>query len=223
VHNAQILVVNHALFFSDLALKAQGGGILPNYDSVIFDECHNLESVAGNHLGLQISNTQIDYTLRKLYNPRTEKGILVVHGLKQVMLDTYRCMESLDDLTADLVGWLANQPAGNGRVRTPITVSTTLGERLQKLSEQLERFGKDLKDANGRLDLMSASQRLMTLAAGPDRMVSTGRSMASAADIIEPSPRTIINGAAIPRLLFARPPLFTPITLTLTLNPSPKP
>ena len=168
VHNAQILVVNHALFFSDLALKAQGGGILPNYDSVIFDECHNLESVAGNHLGLQISNTQIDYTLRKLYNPRTEKGILVVHGLKQVMLETYRCMESLDDLTADLVGWLANQPAGNGRVRTPITVRTTLGERLQKLSEQLERFGKDLKDANGRLDLMSASQRLMTLAAGLD-------------------------------------------------------
>ena len=169
VQNAQILVVNHALFFSDLALRAQGGGILPKYDSVIFDECHTIEAVAGDHLGLQISNSQIDYTLRKLYNPRNEKGILVVLGLKQLTHDTYRCMESLDDLTADLTGWLASQEKGNGRVRAPIAVATTLGERLQSLSEQLERFGQDLKDQNGRLDMMSASNRLSTLAANLDQ------------------------------------------------------
>ncbi len=169
VQNAQILVVNHALFFSDLALKAQGGGILPKYDSVIFDECHTIESVAGDHLGLQISNSQIDYTLRKLYNPRNEKGILSVLGLKQLSRDTYACMEALDDLTADLMGWLANQEKGNGRVREPINLSPLLCERLQSLSEQLERFGKDLKDGNGRLDLMSASQRLSTLASGLDQ------------------------------------------------------
>ena len=169
VQNAQILVVNHALFFSDLALKAQGGGILPKYDSVIFDECHTIESVAGDHLGLQISNSQIDYTLRKLYNPRNEKGILAVLGLKQLSRDTYACMEALDDLTADLMGWLANQEKGNGRVREPINLSPLLCERLQALSEQLERFGKDLKDGNGRLDLMSASQRLSTLANGLDQ------------------------------------------------------
>ena len=169
VQNAQILVVNHALFFSDLALKAQGGGILPKYDSVIFDECHTIESVAGDHLGLQISNSQIDYTLRKLYNPRNEKGILSVLGLKQLSRDTFSCMEALDDLTADLMGWLANREKGNGRVREPINLSPLLCERLQGLSEQLERFGKDLKDGNGRLDLMSASQRLSALAAGLDQ------------------------------------------------------
>lgn len=169
VQNAQILVVNHALFFSDLALRAQGGGILPKYDSVIFDECHTIEAVAGDHLGLQISNSQIDYTLRKLYNPRNEKGILVALGLKQLTHDTYRCMESLDDLTADLSSWLASQEKGNGRVRTPITIETNIGERLQALSEQLERYGQDLKDANGRLDMMSASKRLSTLAAGLDQ------------------------------------------------------
>jgi len=169
VQNAQILVVNHALFFSDLALRAQGGGILPEYDSVVFDECHTIEAVAGDHLGLQISNSQIDYTLRKLYNPRTEKGILVALGLSQLIRDTYSCMESLDDLTADLAGWLADNNKGNGRVREPIAVSTTLGERLQKLAEQLERFGKDLKDQNGRLDLMSASNRLSALAASIDQ------------------------------------------------------
>ncbi len=169
VQNSQILVVNHALFFSDLALKAQGGGILPKYDSVIFDECHTIEAVAGDHLGLQISNSQIDYTLRKLYNPRNEKGILVALGLKQLTQDTYRCMESLDDLTADLAGWHAGQEKANGRVRTPLLIESVLGERLQTLSEQLERFGQDLKDANSRLEMMSASQRLSSLAASIDQ------------------------------------------------------
>ena len=169
VQNSQILVVNHALFFSDLALKAQGGGILPKYDSVIFDECHTIEAVAGDHLGLQISNSQVDYTLRKLYNPRTEKGILVALGLKQLTQDTYRCMESLDDLTADLAGWQLSQEKTNGRVRAPLLIESLLGERLQSLSEQLERYGQDLKDANSRLEMMSASQRLSSLAASIDQ------------------------------------------------------
>ena len=169
IQNSQILIVNHALFFSDLALKAQGGGILPKYDSVIFDECHTIEAVAGDHLGLQISNSQIDYTLRKLYNPRTEKGILVALGLKQLTQDTYRCMESLDDLTADLAGWQLGQEKTNGRVRAPLLIETVLAERLQTLSEQLERYGQDLKDANSRLDMMSASQRLSSLAVSIDQ------------------------------------------------------
>ncbi|MEQ1830229.1 MAG: helicase C-terminal domain-containing protein, partial [Pirellula sp.] len=169
VQNAQILVVNHALFFSDLALREQGGGILPEYDAVIFDECHTIEAVAGEHLGLQISNSQIDYTLRKLYNPRTEKGILIALGLSQLVHDSYRCMESLDDLTTELAVWLEKQENGNGRVRVPIAIATTLGERLQGLSEQLERYGKKLEDPNARLDLMSASNRLSTLAAGLDQ------------------------------------------------------
>jgi ATP-dependent DNA helicase DinG len=169
VQNAQILVVNHALFFSDLALRAQGGGILPKYDSVIFDESHTIEAVAGDHLGLQISNSQIDYTLRKLYNPRTEKGILVVLGLSQLLRESYNCMETLDDLTADLANWLLKKEPSNGRVREPIKIDNRLSERLQGLSEQLERYGQDLKDGNGRMDLMSASQRLTTLAANLDQ------------------------------------------------------
>ncbi len=69
VRNAQILVVNHALFFTDLALRSQNAQILPDYDAVVLDECHTLEHVASDHLGLSVSSSQIEYTLRKLYNP----------------------------------------------------------------------------------------------------------------------------------------------------------
>ena len=54
VSNAHILVVNHALFFSDLALRRAGASILPDHDIVIFDEAHTIEQVAGDHLGLGV-------------------------------------------------------------------------------------------------------------------------------------------------------------------------
>ena len=55
VLDGQLLIVNHALFFSDLALRRNGASILPDYDAVIFDEAHTLEAVAGDHLGLGVT------------------------------------------------------------------------------------------------------------------------------------------------------------------------
>ncbi|MFM8215196.1 MAG: ATP-dependent DNA helicase [Pirellula sp.] len=163
VANAKILVVNHALFFSDLAVRAQGGSFLPNYDAVIFDECHTMENVAGEHLGLTVSNSQIDYTLRKLYNPRNDKGTLVALGLRQLQKLSYACMESLDAFVDDFVQWAASDAPANGRLRTPVPVKTDLPQGLKELAAELERYGKDIKDANNKLDMMSASNRLLVL------------------------------------------------------------
>jgi ATP-dependent DNA helicase DinG len=164
VANAKILVVNHALFFSDLAVRAQGGSFLPNYDAVIFDECHTMENVAGEHLGLTVSNTQIDYTLRKLYNPRNDKGTLVALGLRQLQQLSYGCMESLDAFVDDFVDWAATNSPANGRLRNPVPVNTNLPQGLKELAAGLERYGKDIKDANNKLDMMSAANRLSVLA-----------------------------------------------------------
>jgi ATP-dependent DNA helicase DinG len=176
IKNSQILIVNHALFFSDLALRAQGAGLLPEYDAVVFDESHTIESVAADHMGLQVSNSQIDYTLRKLFNPRTDKGILTALGLKQLLRDSYNCMESLDHLTEDLLSWLASKPNGNGRVYELLGIETVLPKRLAELSEQLERFGKDLNNANDRMELMAASQRLASLAGNLNQWLNQSES-----------------------------------------------
>ena len=68
MHGGNILVVNHALFFSDLALRAAGVSYLPKYDLVILDEAHTVEDVAAQHFGLKISEAAIRYTLRNLYD-----------------------------------------------------------------------------------------------------------------------------------------------------------
>ena len=77
IWNADVMVVNHALFFADLSLRRDGVTLLPDYDVVVFDEAHTVEQVAADHLGMSISNGQIDYMLGKLYNDRTQKGLLM--------------------------------------------------------------------------------------------------------------------------------------------------
>ncbi|GAC1550231.1 MAG: ATP-dependent DNA helicase [Polyangiales bacterium] len=65
---AQIVVVNHHLFFADLALRTGKnggfGGAIPNYDAVIFDEAHQIESVATDFFGVRISTARLDSLVR---------------------------------------------------------------------------------------------------------------------------------------------------------------
>src|SRR5205823_11434545 len=106
MQHAQILVVNHALLFSDIALRRAGVSILPDYDVVILDEAHTVESVASDHLGISVTSGQIDYTLNKLYNDRTNKGLLVHHGLRKEQQQVDRCRQLADDFFADLYDWI---------------------------------------------------------------------------------------------------------------------
>lgn len=64
---AQLVVVNHHLFFSDVSLKEQGfGELLPNYDVVIFDEAHQLPDVATRFFGFAISTFQLNELCRDI-------------------------------------------------------------------------------------------------------------------------------------------------------------
>ena len=65
--DADILVINHHLYFSDLALKEDGfGELLPDADVLIFDEAHQLPDIAGNFYGQQITMRQIDTLCRDI-------------------------------------------------------------------------------------------------------------------------------------------------------------
>jgi ATP-dependent DNA helicase DinG len=76
--SSDVLVLNHTLFFTLLGGvdEEMEGGILFKNDFVIFDEAHTMESVASRHIGLSVSSGQVRYALNRLWNPRTEKGLL---------------------------------------------------------------------------------------------------------------------------------------------------
>ncbi len=62
---ADVIIVNHHLFFADLALRQDDfGSILPEYSAIIFDEAHEIEDVASDFFGRQVSNYRFDELAR---------------------------------------------------------------------------------------------------------------------------------------------------------------
>ncbi|MBL8965169.1 MAG: helicase, partial [Phycisphaerae bacterium] len=73
---ANLLVCNHALYFSDLALRSQDVGFLPSYHHVVLDEAHNVEDVASEHFGISLAEGRVMHLLTTLHHPRTGRGYL---------------------------------------------------------------------------------------------------------------------------------------------------
>jgi len=66
-HESDIIIVNHHLFFADLAVKDdEYGGIIPEYGAVVFDEAHEIEDIAGRYFGVSISNYQFQELVRDI-------------------------------------------------------------------------------------------------------------------------------------------------------------
>jgi ATP-dependent DNA helicase DinG len=163
VYNAQLLVVNHALFFTDLALRRQGASILPEYDVVVFDEAHTIEAVAGDHLGLQVRSGQVEFMLNKLYNERTNRGLLVHHKLGELQTLVVDCHLRADAFFSSIDEWLEAHRGGNGRVRQKRIVPNVLSEGLLRLAGELRREGERRK-ADDQQDFLAAAGRVDGLA-----------------------------------------------------------
>jgi ATP-dependent DNA helicase DinG len=90
---SDIIIVNHHLFFADLALKDEHyeGGILPEYHAVVFDEAHEIEDVAGQYFGYSVSN----YRLMDLKRDIAAVGRMKKFGTPE--LD--RILQRLEELT----------------------------------------------------------------------------------------------------------------------------
>ncbi|MGZ8844958.1 MAG: ATP-dependent DNA helicase [Pyrinomonadaceae bacterium] len=93
--DADIIVVNHHLFFADLALRNGAyGAVLPDYAAVILDEAHQIEDVASEYFGAQISNYQVDDLLRdvsylKIDDREVEKELARVSARIQRFADLF--------------------------------------------------------------------------------------------------------------------------------------
>lgn len=162
--HAQLLIVNHALFCSDLALRSAGISILPDYDTVIFDEAHTLADVAGSHIGLSISSGQVDYILTRLYNDRTTKGLLVHYHLKKAQMMVDQCRTLAGDFFDSVQFWLESETNANGRVLSPEIVPDDMTEPLLELSAELKVRARPLSDEAHKRDFLAASDRLTVLA-----------------------------------------------------------
>jgi ATP-dependent DNA helicase DinG len=164
VQNAHLLIVNHALFFTDLALRQQGASILPDHDVVIFDEAHTMEAVAGEHLGLRVTSGQVDFQLNRLYNDRTNRGLLVSANFRKPQMLVAECRDRAMALFENLDIWLSDRPGSNGRVREPGIVANPLSEGLGTLAGEVRDCAEKLEKPEERQDFVAAADRLEALA-----------------------------------------------------------
>jgi ATP-dependent DNA helicase DinG len=163
---ANLLVVNHAILFSDLALRRAGSALLPDYEVVIFDEAHTLEDVAADHLGLQVSQAGVDYLLNQILSPRSNRGVLYAHGDG----DSYALVEGARQATerffSTVLAWHNSQPKGTGRVRQPGIVPDILSDPLEKLANCLNTIAGRLNADEEKIELTSRADRLTALTTG---------------------------------------------------------
>jgi len=156
--DADILVINHHLYFSDLALKQDGfGELLPDADVLIFDEAHQLPDIAGNFYGEQITLRQIDMLCRETVEAELSEAA------ESRLLQTYseRLGKSAADFRLALQAFA--QKGEWERIQHAPAVQkamTTLSQDIHELAAQLESMtgrGKELAVCYRRLQGLAAA------------------------------------------------------------------
>jgi ATP-dependent DNA helicase DinG len=105
---SDIVIVNHHLFFADLALRqsaAPDAGILPEFSAVIFDEAHELEDVASSYFGVSVSNLRFE-----------ELGRDVEATLQRKQAMSATLLQALARMRERARFFFSLLPAGEGRV-----------------------------------------------------------------------------------------------------------
>lgn len=170
MQTAQILVVNHALYFADLALRIAGASYLPAHRVVIFDEAHHLERVATESLGLRASRATVGWHLRRLHGRRSESSLLARHAAPVALLLWEQAQLLADGFFDGLQDRLAAGKAGDG---------LTLGDEAldEPLTPVLRSLSLELASAALRADDLEAQMELQARADGLDALCAALRAL----------------------------------------------
>lgn len=161
---ADLLVVNHALLMSDLALRREQVSVLPKYDLVIIDEAHTLESVATDHFGVSVASAQVQHTLAGLFNERTGKGLLAALGDDDQRRAVVAAQGACTEFFNELLNWQVTRGRSNGRLVTEPEVRNVLSPALAQVVKALEPLQKKLPKEEDKYELGAGLGRAAGLA-----------------------------------------------------------
>jgi ATP-dependent DNA helicase DinG len=183
--SSDVLVLNHTLFFTLLGSLDEDvkDGILFRNDFVIFDEAHQMENVASKHIGLSVSSSQVRYASQRLWNSKTQKGLLATLHQGPAVRHVSELLEQADTFFSK-VEQACNQIQqaskknhyGGGeaaltrrrdwtelRVRRAELVEDNVTLPIQMLREAVSNLIKTSEDSEIGLELMECNRRLEEL------------------------------------------------------------
>ncbi|MEN0021079.1 MAG: ATP-dependent DNA helicase, partial [Planctomycetota bacterium] len=179
MEGANLLICNHALFFSDLALRARGRGFLPQYQHVILDEAHSVEDVAAEHFGVSLTEGRVFHLLTSLYQPRGNKGYLphleLVAGDASVVENVLRRVLGAESAARDFFDELAelaaSQDLRNGRVPAPGMADNPVTPAFGELALALRSLRDYVSQDADRFELNAYAERASLIADSAEVLV----------------------------------------------------
>ncbi|HNQ72984.1 MAG TPA: helicase C-terminal domain-containing protein [Verrucomicrobiota bacterium] len=177
---ADVLVLNHTLFFTLLGGldEENSDGVLFKNDFVIFDEAHTVEHVASRHVGLSVSSAQIRWSLNRLWNPKTGKGLLATLRQGKAVELVDETLHAADNFFSNVEtacealhrGSKSQQPTSNPkpthrtwtelRIRRTQLVADNLALPIQRLRESVSDLIKTSEDKEIGQELVECNRRL---------------------------------------------------------------
>lgn len=146
---ADLLVVNHYLFFADLAVQKMGfGEIIPEHEAVIFDEAHQLEDIIASYFGIQLSNFKL-YELTQDTLKEFRKESKQTRKFQEI----HKLIQHVDVLSRQLYQKLSSRSPGTSQGRFPLDLEELgkdFAEVCRVLLHTLEQLGASL---NSYLDI----------------------------------------------------------------------
>ncbi len=163
---ADIVVANHALFLTDLAIRREsgnGGALLPDYGAVLIDEAHTLENNAATHLGLHLARTAMLSMVNRFYNPAHARGLFMRQGA--IMLELRALAQQARD---EIYGFFHNyeellKKDSNNSMRLNEKIPDQCPEELIKLlsmmAEKLDRHIEEEENDSFRTELAAGADK----------------------------------------------------------------
>jgi ATP-dependent DNA helicase DinG len=176
---ADVLVLNHTLFFMYLGGIEEDpeGGVLFKNDFVIFDEAHTVERVASKHIGVSVSDAQLRYSLHRLWNPQTQKGLLrttnrgPIQLVGEVLNESEEFFHAVENACEEITGEnpKPGQKAGRWselRIRRSDLVNDNITLPLQRLRQEISELIKTSDDKESGQELSECNRRIAELREG---------------------------------------------------------
>ncbi len=164
---ADIIIVNHHLFFADLALKqAEYASLLPDYDGLVFDEAHDIEDVATLYFGIHVSNYRVDelardaeaaLKLKSLDAPDVFSAVGELRRRSELFFDLFPSSEgrSAFDNRAEFLE--VNRGVYSGLQNSLVRLETEFS-RIKDRPEEINRLAERAHELRGAFEAVLESQ-----------------------------------------------------------------
>lgn len=169
---ADIVVVNHHLLMSDLALKASGQGeVLPSADAFIIDEAHQLPAIASQFLGNRISSHQVQElcrdSIREMESDAADMAI--IRDLATKTESTLHSMRVVLGETEQRIPWqgIAEKLGVKNKLEDIIAILEDLGDQLELAAER----GKGLEQCHIRCQAIIDSLEIFSRETQDDNLI----------------------------------------------------